>query len=161
MNDCSQCQKTLVQWLFLPCLSLEMFYIGREKNINGVFISCFSSFRESVSSLKRKYSQSLEPTDSDAAIEKTLNEVAKEGCQFLLDEVFLDLEVRKAHIGQSRISCLFEGFLLFQLLPLIHEWIETLTDCSTDIVSFYKCALNITTMWMSLIHHDIMFNRWI
>lgn len=52
--------------------------------------------RESINSLKRKYSQSSEPTDSDAAIERTLNEVAKEGCQFLLDEVFLDLEVRKA-----------------------------------------------------------------
>ncbi|TMS09850.1 Exocyst complex component 3 [Larimichthys crocea] len=48
--------------------------------------------RESINSLKRKYSQSSEPTDSDAAIERTLNEVAKEGCQFLLDEVFLDLE---------------------------------------------------------------------
>lgn len=55
----------------------------------------FSLFlRESISSLKRKYSQYSEPTDSDAAIERTLNEVAKEGCQFLLDEVFLDLEVR-------------------------------------------------------------------
>ncbi|XP_075935044.1 exocyst complex component 3 isoform X2 [Anarhichas minor] len=50
------------------------------------------TFKESINSLKRKYSQSSEPTDSDAAIEKTLNEVAKEGCQFLLDEVFLDLE---------------------------------------------------------------------
>nr|XP_040027448.1 exocyst complex component 3 isoform X1 [Gasterosteus aculeatus aculeatus] len=50
------------------------------------------TFKESINSLKRKYSQSLEPTDSDAAIERTLNEVAKEGCQFLLDEVFLDLE---------------------------------------------------------------------
>uniref|UniRef100_A0A668AWV4 Exocyst complex component 3 n=1 Tax=Myripristis murdjan TaxID=586833 RepID=A0A668AWV4_9TELE len=50
------------------------------------------TFKESINSLKRKYSQSSEPTMSDAAIEKTLNEVAKEGCQFLLDEVFLDLE---------------------------------------------------------------------
>uniref|UniRef100_A0A4W6DWI0 Exocyst complex component 3 n=1 Tax=Lates calcarifer TaxID=8187 RepID=A0A4W6DWI0_LATCA len=50
------------------------------------------TFKESINSLKRKYSQSSEPTDSDAAIERTLNEVAKEGCQFLLDEVFLDLE---------------------------------------------------------------------
>uniref|UniRef100_A0A665VCT0 Uncharacterized protein n=1 Tax=Echeneis naucrates TaxID=173247 RepID=A0A665VCT0_ECHNA len=50
------------------------------------------TFKESINSLKRKYSQSSEPTDSNAAIEKTLNEVAKEGCQFLLDEVFLDLE---------------------------------------------------------------------
>lgn len=50
------------------------------------------TFKESINSLKTKYSQSSEPTDSDAAIERTLNEVAKEGCQFLLDEVFLDLE---------------------------------------------------------------------
>ncbi|XP_076837349.1 exocyst complex component 3 [Brachyhypopomus gauderio] len=50
------------------------------------------TFKESINSLKRKYSQSTEPTPNDAAIEKTLNEVAKEGCQFLLDEVFLDLE---------------------------------------------------------------------
>lgn len=53
------------------------------------------SLRESINSLKRKYSQSSEPTDSDAAIERTLSEVAKQGCQFLLDEVFLDLEVRR------------------------------------------------------------------
>uniref|UniRef100_A0A3Q3XM88 Exocyst complex component 3 n=1 Tax=Mola mola TaxID=94237 RepID=A0A3Q3XM88_MOLML len=50
------------------------------------------TFKESINSLKRKYSQSSELTDSDAAIGRTLNEVAKEGCQFLLDEVFLDLE---------------------------------------------------------------------
>uniref|UniRef100_A0A8D3D7L7 Exocyst complex component 3 n=1 Tax=Scophthalmus maximus TaxID=52904 RepID=A0A8D3D7L7_SCOMX len=50
------------------------------------------TFKESINSLKRKYSQSSVATDSDAAIERTLNEVAKEGCQFLLDEVFLDLE---------------------------------------------------------------------
>lgn len=50
------------------------------------------TFKESINSLKRKYSHSSEPTDSDAAIERTLNEVAKDGCQFLLDEVFLDLE---------------------------------------------------------------------
>lgn len=50
------------------------------------------TFKESINSLKRKYSQSTEPTQNDAQIEKTLNEVAKEGCQFLLDEVFLDLD---------------------------------------------------------------------
>ncbi|KAI5608830.1 exocyst complex component 3 [Silurus asotus] len=50
------------------------------------------TFRESINSLKRKYSQSTEPNQNDVAIEKTLNDVAKEGCQFLLDEVFLDLE---------------------------------------------------------------------
>ncbi|TNN42622.1 Exocyst complex component 3 [Liparis tanakae] len=50
------------------------------------------TFKESINSLKRKYSQASEPTDSDAAIERTLSDVAKEGCQFLLDEVFLDLE---------------------------------------------------------------------
>ncbi|XP_027876657.1 exocyst complex component 3 isoform X2 [Xiphophorus couchianus] len=50
------------------------------------------TFKESINSLKRKYSQALDPFDSDAAIERTLGEVVKEGCQFLLDEVFLDLE---------------------------------------------------------------------
>ncbi|KAI7809937.1 exocyst complex component 3 [Triplophysa rosa] len=50
------------------------------------------TFKESINSLKRKYSQSTELTQNDAAIDKLLNEVAKEGCQFLLDEVFLDLE---------------------------------------------------------------------
>ena len=60
---------------------------------------CIRPPRESINSLKRKYSQSSEPTASDANIEKTLNEVAKEGCQFLLDEVFLDLEVCSVVIG--------------------------------------------------------------
>lgn len=60
--------------------------------LNCMFVCFFH--RESINSLKRKYSQSSEPSDTDATIEKTLNEVAKEGCQFLLDEVFLDLEVR-------------------------------------------------------------------
>ncbi|XP_077580155.1 exocyst complex component 3 [Stigmatopora nigra] len=50
------------------------------------------TFKESINSLKRKYSRSSGPSDSDASIERTLNDVAKEGCQFLLDEVFLDLE---------------------------------------------------------------------
>ncbi|XP_061111504.1 exocyst complex component 3 isoform X2 [Conger conger] len=50
------------------------------------------TFKESINSLKKKYSHSMEPTQNDAAIEKTLSEVAREGCQFLLDEVFLDLE---------------------------------------------------------------------
>ncbi|XP_053507429.1 exocyst complex component 3 [Ictalurus furcatus] len=50
------------------------------------------TFKESKNSLKQKYSQSTEPNQNDAAIEKTLNGVVKEGCQFLLDEVFLDLE---------------------------------------------------------------------
>ncbi|XP_010892383.2 exocyst complex component 3 [Esox lucius] len=50
------------------------------------------TFKESISSLKRKYLKSMEQTQNDAAIEKTLNDVAKDGCQFLLDEVFLDLE---------------------------------------------------------------------
>ncbi|XP_047224276.1 exocyst complex component 3 isoform X1 [Girardinichthys multiradiatus] len=50
------------------------------------------TFKESINSLKRKYSQSSDPFDSDAAIVRTLSEVVKEGCQFLLDEVFLDLE---------------------------------------------------------------------
>lgn len=50
------------------------------------------TFKESINSLKRKYSQSTETTQNDAAIDKLLNDVAKEGCQFLLDEVFLDLE---------------------------------------------------------------------
>uniref|UniRef100_A0A674CPW5 Exocyst complex component 3 n=1 Tax=Salmo trutta TaxID=8032 RepID=A0A674CPW5_SALTR len=50
------------------------------------------TFKESINSLKKKYFKSTEPTQNDAAIEKTLNDVAKDGCQFLLDEVFLDLE---------------------------------------------------------------------
>ncbi|KAM8838109.1 exocyst complex component 3 [Synchiropus splendidus] len=50
------------------------------------------TFKESINSLKRKYSQSCETYESDVAMERTLNDVAKEGCQFLLDEVFLDLE---------------------------------------------------------------------
>ncbi|KAJ8272763.1 hypothetical protein GJAV_G00093140 [Gymnothorax javanicus] len=50
------------------------------------------TFKESINSLKKKYSLSMEPTQNDAAIEKILNEVAKDGCQYLLDEVFLDLE---------------------------------------------------------------------
>lgn len=61
----------------------------------------FCFHRESINSLKRKYSQSAELSDVDAAIEKTLNEVAKEGCQFLLDEVFLDLEVRTLLRGNT------------------------------------------------------------
>ncbi|CAG5995757.1 unnamed protein product [Menidia menidia] len=48
------------------------------------------TFKESISSLKRKYSGSALP--ADASIDRTLSEVATQGCQFLLDEVFLDLE---------------------------------------------------------------------
>uniref|UniRef100_A0A8C7U963 Exocyst complex component 3 n=1 Tax=Oncorhynchus mykiss TaxID=8022 RepID=A0A8C7U963_ONCMY len=50
------------------------------------------TFKESINSLKKKYLKCTEPTQNDAAIERTLNDVAKDGCQFLLDEVFLDLE---------------------------------------------------------------------
>ncbi|ROL43784.1 Exocyst complex component 3 [Anabarilius grahami] len=50
------------------------------------------TFKESINSLKRKYSQSTETTQNDATIDKLLDDVAGEGCQFLLDEVFLDLE---------------------------------------------------------------------
>ncbi|XP_069046976.1 exocyst complex component 3 [Lepisosteus oculatus] len=50
------------------------------------------TFKESVTSLKKKYSRAAEHSQNDVAIEKTLNEVAKDGCLFLLDEVFLDLE---------------------------------------------------------------------
>ena len=55
---------------------------------------CALLYRESINSLKRKYSSSTEPMANDAPISRTLSEVAKEGCQFLLDEVFLDLDVR-------------------------------------------------------------------
>uniref|UniRef100_A0A3B3R7R3 Exocyst complex component 3 n=1 Tax=Paramormyrops kingsleyae TaxID=1676925 RepID=A0A3B3R7R3_9TELE len=48
--------------------------------------------RDSINSLRMKYSRTKEATHNDAAIENSLNEVAREGCQFLLDEVFLDLE---------------------------------------------------------------------
>ncbi|KAJ8376550.1 hypothetical protein SKAU_G00071300 [Synaphobranchus kaupii] len=50
------------------------------------------TFKVSINSLKKKYSKKMEPTQNDAAIEKTLDGVAKDGCQFLLDEVFMDLE---------------------------------------------------------------------
>ncbi|KAI1889024.1 hypothetical protein AGOR_G00174800 [Albula goreensis] len=50
------------------------------------------TFKESINSLKKKYSKKMETTLNDITIEKTLDEVAKEGCQFLLDEVFMDLE---------------------------------------------------------------------
>lgn len=69
-----------------------LYYKG--KNVFQKKCGVFGSHRrESINSLKKKYSHSMEPTQNDAAIEKTLNEVAKDGCQFLLDEVFLDLEV--------------------------------------------------------------------
>ncbi|KAG9347882.1 hypothetical protein JZ751_003899 [Albula glossodonta] len=50
------------------------------------------TFKESINSLKKKYTKKMETTPNDITIEKTLDEVAKEGCQFLLDEVFMDLE---------------------------------------------------------------------
>lgn len=76
--------------------------------INSIF-TCVLFPRESINSLKRKYSQSSELTDSDAAIGRTLNEVAKEGCQFLLDEVFLDLEVRSSVLLNFLLLC-FSSF---------------------------------------------------
>ncbi|XP_046884103.1 exocyst complex component 3 [Hypomesus transpacificus] len=56
------------------------------------------TFKESINSLKRKYSSSTEPMANDAPINRTLGEVAKEGCQFLLDEVFLDLDHHLAEL---------------------------------------------------------------
>ncbi|XP_062373374.1 exocyst complex component 3 [Sardina pilchardus] len=50
------------------------------------------TFKESINSLKNKYSKSPVASHYDEPIERILNEVAREGCQFLLDEVFLDLE---------------------------------------------------------------------
>lgn len=72
-------------------------------------------FRESINSLKRKYSQSTEHTQNDAAIDKLLNDVAKEGCQFLLDEVFLDLEVHTfmSYWWAVQFSMLSEMTVLF------------------------------------------------
>ncbi|XP_064189287.1 exocyst complex component 3-like [Anguilla rostrata] len=57
----------------------------------GIINNC-QTFKVSINSLKKKYSKRVEPTQNDAAIVKTLEEVAKDGCAFLLDEVFLDLE---------------------------------------------------------------------
>uniref|UniRef100_A0A8C6SCM7 Exocyst complex component 3 n=1 Tax=Neogobius melanostomus TaxID=47308 RepID=A0A8C6SCM7_9GOBI len=74
------------------------------------------TFRESINSLKRKYSQASELTDSDAVIERTLNEVAKEGCQYLLDEVFLDLEV--SSFSSTRFLFSWGRVSLFFLPPL-------------------------------------------
>ncbi|XP_041101131.1 exocyst complex component 3-like [Polyodon spathula] len=49
------------------------------------------TFKESISSLKKKYSKT-EFNENDAAINSTLDSVAKDGCVYLLDEVFMDLE---------------------------------------------------------------------
>lgn len=57
----------------------------------------FSHHRESIISLKRKYLKSdMEDTlsISHANMDATLDIIAKEGCSSLLDEVFMDLEVR-------------------------------------------------------------------
>ncbi|MED6264393.1 Exocyst complex component 3 [Characodon lateralis] len=85
------------------------------------------TFKESINSLKRKYSQSSDPFDSDAAIVRTLSEVVKEGCQFLLDEVFLDLEVRAT------------GFKLNQF------------DCTVKSRNVFICSRN----WLSLMMFDL------
>ncbi|MEQ2237062.1 Exocyst complex component 3 [Ilyodon furcidens] len=85
------------------------------------------TFKESINSLKRKYSQSSDPFDSDAAIVRTLSEVVKEGCQFLLDEVFLDLEVRAT------------GFKLNQF------------DCTVKSRNVFICSRN----WLSLMMLDL------
>ncbi|MGH0121746.1 UNVERIFIED_CONTAM: hypothetical protein FKN15_075162 [Acipenser sinensis] len=85
----------------LPAIVFQMFEqnlqvaaqideIFKQEFANG--ISFFFIFdRESIRSLKKKYSKT-EFDESDAAIDSTLDSVAKDGCVYLLDEVFMDLE---------------------------------------------------------------------
>ncbi|XP_037837808.1 exocyst complex component 3 isoform X4 [Kryptolebias marmoratus] len=90
------------------------------------------TFKESINSLKRKYSQSSELSDSDTAIERTLNEVAKEGCQFLLDEVFLDLEGEDTDRLCGAIAAIAEVFKLTDPTLLFLE-VSTLVSKYPDI----------------------------
>lgn len=111
-----------------PLLLHQGFYCSAvfQKRHAVVCICAGRPSRESINSLKRKYSQYSAPTDSDAVIERTLNEVAKEGCQFLLDEVFLDLEVRTSqalHLGSgplgAELSCDWTSVKCSSSQPLI------------------------------------------
>lgn len=70
-----------------------------------VMKSLFYCHRESIISLKRKYLKSdMEDTlsISHANMDATLDIIAKEGCSSLLDEVFMDLEVRIFFLKKPR-----------------------------------------------------------
>jgi len=64
--------------------------------------------RESIISLKRKYLKiEMEDTSSShTSMDATLDIIAKEGCFSLLDEVFMDLEVRVFFLKKNRSGIL-------------------------------------------------------
>lgn len=62
--------------------------------------------RESIISLKRKYLKiEMEDTlsSSHTSMDATLDIIAKEGCSSLLDEVFMDLEVRTFFLKKTEV----------------------------------------------------------
>ncbi|MBN3294494.1 EXOC3 protein, partial [Polypterus senegalus] len=68
------------------------------------------TFSESITSLKKKYSNT-ESDKNEEAIRVTLDAVARDGCLFLLDEVFMDLEqhlhelmTRKWLVGSNAVD---------------------------------------------------------
>lgn len=102
----SPCKNNCLLCLLLCLCSRNLIVV--QLCISGSWKPFFFFFchRESIISLKRKYLKSdMEDTlsISHANMDATLDIIAKEGCSSLLDEVFMDLEVRTFFLRKPQV----------------------------------------------------------